>query len=113
MTQETLPFEGRPPSRYDGDDICASRHKGSEESEDAWDRIRELAAQSRRRVFRFIRSRGQYGATTDEVAAVFRVDPNAVSGRLTELKRDGLVVKSGVRRPTRSGSMAAVVVAVR
>lgn len=51
--------------------------------------------------------------TTDEISTLFGKPPNAVSGRLTELKRDGLLVKTDKRRKTRTGRYARVYVAVQ
>jgi len=57
-------------------------------------------------------AKGRHGATLDELSAEYGVAPNTFSGRFTELAGLGLVVRTGERRPTRSGSSAAVIVAI-
>jgi hypothetical protein len=46
--------------------------------------------------------------TADEVAASRNMAPNQISGRFTKLWKDGLIERTGQRRPTRTGSAAAV-----
>lgn len=58
-----------------------------------------------------IMAAGRHGVTLDELSARHGVPPNTFSGRITELKNAGLVVRTGERRPTRAGSTAAVIVA--
>jgi hypothetical protein len=59
----------------------------------------------------FVRSAGETGATLDEWLATTGL-PQSHSGRFTSLKREGLIVDSGRRRPTRAGRMATVWVVV-
>lgn len=56
--------------------------------------------------------KGRYGATLDELSAEYGVAAHTFSGRFTELAQLGFVVRTGERRPTRSGSSAAVIVAI-
>lgn len=99
------------PRQYDLIDICENRHGGNRESVEAFkskspnQRIRQRHA-----VLDFVKSCGYYGATTDEVAFHFSTTPNAVSGRMSELKRDGLLIETGRRRLTRTGNSAQVLV---
>lgn len=58
-----------------------------------------------------IRQAGAAGLTLDELSERFDVSPNAISGRITELKRMGFVSHTGERRRTRAGSTAAVIIA--
>jgi len=92
-------------------DVCENRHGGNEESRSAFLRILRSMPQQRRFILETIRAAGQRGRTCDELAALLHVDCNKISGRLSELKRDGLITKAGTR-PTRSGSAAAVLVAL-
>ncbi len=55
--------------------------------------------------------RGDLGITADEVAALWRCSHNTVAPRMTELLRDGRLVRTDRRRPTRSGCSARVLVA--
>jgi len=61
---------------------------------------------------------GRYGVTLDELSHRYNVPPNAISGRITELARDKLVVRTAQRRETRASTAdrritAAVIVATR
>ena len=99
--------------RYAAGDITAGKHGGARASEEAHERIRESSAESRERIYRFIWRRGEYGATTDEIAEALGLFPNQVSGRVSELLyREKSVVRNGVQRKTRGGFTADVVVAV-
>lgn len=89
------------------DDICENRHGGNAESAAAFERIRDGLPLVRQAVFDFIRERGEHGATVHEVAAHLGKTPNAVSGRLTELKADGWIERTDERR----GHAAVLVVA--
>jgi hypothetical protein len=55
-----------------------------------------------------IRSAGHYGCTADELAAHLNLDRWSIQPRTTELKRKGLVVDSGMRRPNCTGKSAIV-----
>lgn len=55
---------------------------------------------------------GSYGVTLDELADRFGCEPNKISGRVTELKKAGLIVHTKARRKTRAGSTASVIVAM-
>jgi predicted ArsR family transcriptional regulator len=46
--------------------------------------------------------------TLDELAAELGVEPNRISGRLTELSKAGLIARTGQTRKTRTGAAAAV-----
>ncbi len=64
-------------------DICSNRHKGNEQSTAAFHVIKDKISASQERIL------------------------NAISGRCSELKRDGKIYKSGTRK-TRSGCSAAI-----
>jgi predicted transcriptional regulator len=53
------------------------------------------------------------GLTSQEIADNLGVGVNVISGRPTELLKNGYVIDSGKRRKTRSGLNARVVVAAR
>jgi len=89
-------------------DICAKKHGGNPESAEAHKAIRGSIHAQREQVYAVIKqwtNRG--GITVDEYAESRRTTPNAISGRFSELARDGRIVKAG-RRKTRSGCSAAV-----
>lgn len=76
------------------DDICSNRHQGNEHSE----RVNPSSRSKRRAqlaVFEIIRQRG--GATLKEIAAELDTLPNCISGRITELKKAGVVIARGRR----------------
>lgn len=110
LHQPTAPHQ---PSLFDrgSTDITARKHGGNPESAAAHRKIAESKAESRNRVLAFAVSRGALGITTDEVAEHFNVPPNAVSGRISELKVLGKLIPTDRRRPTRSGCSARVLVA--
>ncbi len=108
----TLPLFDHPrrANRYTADDITASRHRGSETSEEAHEAIREGKEAQRQRILELLASRGGYGATTEEASRLLSMRMTSVSARMAELKHDGRAVLSGCRRETTSGKSAAVVV---
>ena len=58
-----------------------------------------------------IRASGHRGLTADELAAHLNLDRWSIQPRTTELRRKGLVVDSGMRRPNCTGKSAIVWVA--
>jgi B-block binding subunit of TFIIIC len=88
-------------------------HNGNAESLTAYNsHDREVM---RRRVLEFIRAQREVGVTADEVCVAFSLPHNSIAPRITELRELGLVVAQTiagcrVRRETRSGCLAAVVV---
>jgi len=93
MTQET--------------DICRNRHRGNPESEAAFKSIVAGLPFMRAEVLLRIHKADLAGLTVHELAEQLGTTPNTVSGRLTELKKEGRIRKVGMR-PTPSGSRAAV-----
>ena len=91
--------------------ICANRHKGSETSVAAHKRIRGGLQARREAVYREIEIHTGHprpnGLTCDELAELWDISPNTISGRFTDLALAGRIEKCG-KRPTRSGCMAAV-----
>jgi CRP-like cAMP-binding protein len=80
-------------------------HRSSDTSKAAAARIQPVSAKMQRRILDYIKTRGDDGATYDEVG----LEKPTVAGRLNDLKRAGLITDTGRRRPTRSGSSASVV----
>lgn len=93
-------------------DICISRNQGNSESAAAHAAILPRKTIRREAVFEFIRERGTKGANNWEIAQRFGVESNAISPRVTELLIKQAVADSHIRRPTASGLMARVVIAV-
>ncbi len=84
-------------------DITARKHGGNAESEEA--NLRTNKARDRARIITLLRERE---LTCEEVSLALSMPYTTCSARLSELKKDGLAVATGERRPTRSGSPAAV-----
>ena len=95
------------------DDICRRKHGGNTESAAAFNPT--AAMRDRDRVYAFIKARGETGATLDETAEAFNVGLNRISGRFTDLRTEEppRILRTGDRRPTRTGKLAAVYVAMR
>ncbi len=87
-------------------DICSNRHKGNEQSTAAFHVIKDKISASQERILNAIRQMDS-GMTVDELSVYFGATPNEISGRCSELKRDGKIYKSGTRK-TRSGCSAAI-----
>lgn len=97
---------------WDHKDVTQNRHKGAETSVKAHKRIRSGLQARREAIYASIKSYGiaTNGITVDELAYFWKTTPNAISGRFSELARDGRIKKIGTRK-TRSGCSAAVWVA--
>lgn len=111
MTQGTLFAERKSLPAIDAKDITVRRHGGNAESKKAHERIKQGKAETRLRILGHIKQLGTEGATTDEIAAWMNVPPNAISGRMTELKKLGALTATSQTRRTRSGCAARVFVA--
>jgi hypothetical protein len=90
-------------------DVCANRHGGNPESEEAF--LSTDRAAIRSRVLDYIHGQGTAGATADEVCTAFGAVHNSIAPRLTELLCAGSIVRTDLRRTTRLGRRAAVHVA--
>lgn len=87
-------------------DICERKHKGNPESVSAFNVVKEKMSANQERILDAIK-RSPDGLTCDALAVIFHATPNEISGRCSELKRDGKIYKSGTRK-TRSGCSAAI-----
>jgi Mn-dependent DtxR family transcriptional regulator len=96
--------------RSEADDITENRHGGSDTSAAA----NPTQASKRARkdlIYGYLMTHGS--ATVDELSAYFNLPPNEISGRISEMKREGIVRDSGERRVTRKGKKAAVIIRTR
>ena len=100
MIQQTL-FSLRPRDP----DICRRKHGGADTSVLAHARVQK--ARDRDEVLNLMR-RALIGATLDEIANMLGIAPNRISGRITELKKAGLIRDTGKRRKTVTDSWARV-----
>jgi len=69
------------------------------------------AGHQRERVYRYVCSQGDTGATSDECEIALDLPHQSASARVRELVLEGLVVESGEKRRTRTLRRARVVVA--
>ena len=90
-------------------DICQNRHRGNPQSEEAFKSIRKELPLRRAICLVLIHKAASEGLTVHELSEQLGTTPNAVSGRLTELKKHGMIKKIGTR-PTPTGGKAAVYV---
>lgn len=74
-------------------DPCASRHKGNEQSQQAWERVD--AQGDRERIMAFFANGARY--TPKEIAAMMGKPLHTISGRFASLK-GGRLRKTGVVR---------------
>lgn len=65
----------------------------------------------RAKIIDYVKTRGYIGATSDEVEAALSLPHQTVSARITEAKADGTLLPNGMKRKTRSGRNAAVLIA--
>jgi hypothetical protein len=91
-------------------------HNDTQESKEAAKEAKDGAAQQRASVLSFIRGRGFYGATRDEIGDHLGLDGNSVRPRVWELLgnngHDTLIRQSELRRKSRMGRNAGVLVAI-
>ncbi len=88
-------------------DICRRRHRGNEQSVQTFETaMKHRISAQQNEVLSFLRKYPE-GLTCDELSVIMGVTPNQISGRFSELKRDGKIYKSGTRK-TRSGCSAAI-----
>ena len=79
------------------DDVTQSRHQGNAQSIDANKRAEFGKGYWRARVIAFATNRGD-GFTLKDLCNSFGRPLNALSGRISELKRDRVLVDTGRRR---------------
>ncbi len=87
-------------------DTCARRHKGNEQGTAAFHVIKDKISHAQACVLETLRDHPD-GMTSEEIADDMNTTVNVISGRCSELKRDGKIYKSGTRK-TRSGCSAAI-----
>ena len=79
-----------------------------ETSYDAAHKVRFSAKAIRAKVYKFIKSKGEHGATAGEIHAHFQLGRNTTSPRITELKDDGWIEKTELRRKNNLGNKEVV-----
>lgn len=86
-------------------------HCGTETSRAAAKAIKPTAGTLRAQVHQFIKSRGDMGATRNEIEVSLSMSGNTVRPRVRELIAAGLIVDTEETRTTPSGRSASVLVA--
>src|SRR5262245_66132246 len=97
----------------DYNDICANRHKGNERSQDANRDTAPRKLRARERLLQAWEAYGAEGTIAEVVGDVLGMRHQTCSARCSELKRDGLLVRTGRTARTSSGSLADVLVLAR
>jgi hypothetical protein len=92
-------------------DVCGRRSRQNPQSREAYRAILPTKAELRHSIWTFLAQNGP--RTCEEIAEEMHLRYTTASARLSELKRDGLAVPTGERRPTLTGSLAAVIKAAR
>jgi hypothetical protein len=83
-------------------------HRQSDTSRGAADRAARRAPSRRELLLSIIRGAGPRGATIDELHQATGLLTQSVCPVVDVLKREGLIIDSGQRRPTRTGTPAKV-----
>lgn len=91
-------------------DVCAGRHGLADTSVEANKSVDKET--DRLVILGWIKAARSYGMTLDELSIMLNRPPNAISGRLTELRIRNQIILSEARRPTRTGCSARVYVVV-
>lgn len=94
-------------------DICRNYHGGNPESEAANVIAHKSSAQIRSKILEYVRACGLDGATCDQIEIALELSHQTASARCADLKRLKMIVDSGGRRETRTGSKAAVLKVVK
>lgn len=88
MTEQQMTF----------DEVDISRGRHIRTSHAAFNRGHAYHAAMRERCLVWVRSCGFHGTTTKEIARNFGVEIHCISGRISELLRDGAIFDSGRER---------------
>jgi predicted Rossmann fold nucleotide-binding protein DprA/Smf involved in DNA uptake len=87
-------------------DVCANKHGGNEESNAANKKVDPFKAAMRELIYQAVVKRGP--STADEIVTYLGMPYQTVSGRFSDLKIEGRLVRTGERRMTRRNCTAAV-----
>jgi hypothetical protein len=79
-------------------DPCERKHGGNPQSEAAHKKVVYTKQATYRRIMDLLTARGEFGATSKEIAGAFGVGLNTISGRFSELKAMRWIKENGERR---------------
>jgi hypothetical protein len=96
MTQPSL--FGTPDAYGGYQPVDLSRGSASPESQAAFKRVTPTLRETHARILAWLEQRGAAGGTSKEFAAHEGVELHTISGRFSELKRDGKIRPNGVVR---------------
>jgi predicted transcriptional regulator len=82
--------------------------KQSATSREAAESSRSRAGSDRTKIIQFLHSKGNYGATCDELEIALNLTHQTASARIADLKRLGIIQESKATRLTRSKRKASV-----
>jgi len=88
-------------------DICERKHGGADTSKAANRSVAELKGEMCKAIFNFIRDYS-CGLTCEDVELAMSLSHQTASARLSELRAEGWIYDTGLRRPTISGRSARV-----
>jgi hypothetical protein len=83
-------------------------HNGTDTSADAAESVANLTGELRIKIFDWLVTKGDLGATSDEAEVALGLSHQTCSPRILELRKANMVVDSGLRRLTRGGRKAKV-----
>ena len=89
-----------------------AHQRKSETSRAAAESMRPHVSRLNLQVYEWLRARGAYGATREEISVALDMLIQSVCGRVNELVRKGYVTQSNEKRETSTGRQAFVMVAV-
>jgi predicted transcriptional regulator len=92
------------------DDICTTYHKGNTESREAHASIERMKEAMRVKIVGRLKEVPS-GRTCDEIETDLGLRHQTASARISELLASTRIIRTTIRRPTRSGRSASVVVA--
>lgn len=100
-------FDSQSVSRYaPAEDICSRKSGGNPESELAHEVVKAAKPELQRHILEYIAE--VRGATCEEVSRALGMRYTTASARISELRKAGRLHSTGRRRPTTTGTSAAV-----
>lgn len=96
----------------DSEDITKNRHGGNANSVEAHNKLLAVKGQRRQEVLGWIKTFGKYGGTLEQICQRSNLDITQVSGRVSELKKEGLVQVALLKGKTKHGNTCDILVAV-
>jgi hypothetical protein len=97
-------------SLYEAQLIAAPYQPASETSAAAASQVSNKVPTQKERILSYVASRGEYGATQDEIEVATGYLRSAVCGRVNALENEQAIRKSGETRASRWGAQCAVYV---